>query len=655
MSMRYTYAGLGGLLLTLACGSKIEIGQGLGGGAGTGASLPGGANAGGSGAEDAGGESSGGTSGSQSGSSTGGTGAVSSAGTTHVGGPIPVDDGPQKEAGKVDLLLAIDNSLSMPSKQKLFAEALPELIERLVNPRCVDSQGNVVSKPASPSAACPSGSQRELKPVRDLHIGAITSSLGSHGASVSDVCGRPGDDDHAYLLPLIREGVPSYDDRGYLKWDPDGLAQPPGESDSQALAEAVRVMVESAGENGCGYEAQLESVYRFLVDPEPYESVERAPDSSLASKVGVDEEVLRQRSGFLRPDSSVVVLMLTDENDCSIVDEGYGWLIARAPSPGKVANMYRSTSQCLSDPNDPCCQSCGEGVENAGCPPLANDSECLEGKTLADEDDSLNLRCWEQKRRFGFDLLYPTARYVSGFGGGKVPARDGTLVANPLFRRGGTTRDPSLFTFAVLGGMPWQDVATTASLSTDTLQLLTAAQLETQGRWPLLIGDVASNVPPQDPFMRESVDERSGKNPLTNERVVAASSQDPDANSINGHEHETFGWDLQYACTFDLPEPIVCDESALQAGVGCDCFEDELAGNRAICNPPGGGAPTTTQYRGKAYPALRELRVARELGRRTVVSSVCSRNTADEERDDYGYRPNFEAIGQRVADTLEKP
>lgn len=651
MGARYNYVGLGALLLTLACGSKVERGQGSDGGAGTEAARAGSANTGGGGSGEDGGEPSGGTGAAgRSGSGTAGL-----AGSTQVGGPIPTDDGPQKEVGKVDILLAIDNSRSMAEKQRLFAQAVPELVERLVNPRCVDASGNVVLTPASPVAACPSGSRRELLPLRDLHIGAITSSLGSHGAGGGDVCTQPADDDHAYLLPLVREGVPSYDGNGYLKWDPDGRATPPGESDSRALADAVRVMVESAGEGGCGFEAQLESVYRFLVDPEPYESVLVDPNTSLSSKVGVDTKLLQQRAAFLRPDSSVVVLMLTDENDCSIVDEGYGWLISRVPRAGTNNGIFRATSQCASNPNDPCCRSCGEGSEKDGCPALEQDSECIKGRTLAAEDDSVNLRCWEQKRRFGFDLLYPTARYVSGFGGGTVPDRAGNLVQNPLFNGGGVSRDPSLFTLAVVGGLPWQDVATSASLSADTLELLTAAQLESQGRWPLLVGDVDANEPPRDPFMRESVAERSGEHPLTSEGIVAADSEDPEANSINGHDHDTRGFELQYACTFDLPEPVSCDDAAATSGLGCDCYAEELAANRAVCNPPGGGAPTITQYKGKAYPSLRELRVARELGRRTVVGSVCSRNTKDDTLRDYGYRPIFSAIGQRLANTLEKP
>jgi len=314
--------------------------------------------------------------------------------------------------------------------------------------------------------------------------------------------------------------------------------------------------------------------------------------------------------------------------------------------------MYRSTSACATSANDPCCQSCGESTANAGCPPIAKDSECRKGSTLESADDQPNLRCFDQKRRFGFEVLYPTARYVNGFGDGTVPDRNGKLVPNPLFHRNGQTRDRSLFTLAVIGGVPWQDLATPASLTSETLEFLNAPELEAAERWPLLIGDPSTYSPPTDPFMRESVESRSGTNPIIEASIVASTSEDPEANPINGHEQETFARDLQYACTFRLPEPVVCDSPNLQ---DCVCHEEDLGSNRPVCQPPEGGAATTTQYYGKAYPGLRELTVARELGRRSVLGSVCARNTQDDTRADYGYRPVFGAIGRRLAATLTKP
>lgn len=656
MRFRRRYSGAAGLLLTLACGPRVEIGHGdatagAAGESGTGAT---GATTSSGGSPDA-------DAGEPAISGSGGTNV---GGSAPVGGPIPADNGPQAEVSKVDLLIALDNSISMGEKQKLLASAMPELITRLVSPHCVAANGSVVERPASPDTACPAGSEREFEPLRDLHIGVITSSLGSHGAAgTTDVCGPalspgPGKDDHAHLLPFVRPGLSSYDGQGYLKWDPDALSDPPGESDAQALAQSLHTMLQAAGETGCGYEAQLESVYRFLVDPAPPQSVERLPDGlsgamkGVAEKVGTDTVLLAQRANFLRPDSSVVVLMLTDENDCSIVDEGYGWLVNRA------VPMFRSTSACHTDPSDPCCQSCGENTANAGCPPLEQDSECVNGGDYLDEqagEDDLNLRCYKQKERFGFDLLYPIQRYVSGFGDGTVVNRQGKLVENPLFHQAGGDRDRSLFTLVVLGGVPWQDLATEASLTGESLAYLNVQQLEAQGRWPVLLGDPQNFIEPTDPFMQESTAERSGQNPFTGEEPVSSSSDDPEANSINGHEQVTANRDLQYACTFQLPEPIVCDDQALQNDVGCDCFADDQAFNRPVCSPPGGGPVGTTQYYGKAYPALRELAVARELGRRSVLGSVCARNTQDDTRSDYGYRPLFDSLVRRVAATLPKP
>jgi hypothetical protein len=657
MTNRLTHVGVAGLLFTLACSSRVEIGHGNAeggeGGDGPGASVGGGA---GTKAQGGGGvdNTSGGTV-SVGGSSTLPTSGSDSGGRDPlnppvVGGPIPAD-GPQAAADKVDLLIAIDNSVSMAEKQKLFAKTVPELLTRLVSPYCATTGGAIVSRPATPDESCPSGSAREFAPLRDLHVGVITSSLGAHGAIGGRyvICSDPKEDDHAHLLPLERTGVPSYDGKGYFKWDPDHLASPRGEDDVQAFAASLEATILSAGENGCGYEAPLEAVYRFLVEPNPPVSIEVGSDK-LSKRIGTDEALLKQRRDFLRPDSSVAVLILSDENDCSVLDEGYGHLVASSTL------MYRSTSACADDPNDKCCQSCGEVTAHAGCGPINEDSECVKGVSLPAESDDLNLRCFDQKRRFGLDLLYPTARYVSGFGGGAVPDASGELVRNPLFHQEeGGDRDPSLFSLAVIGGVPWQDLATDSSLTGDELEYLTAQQLKSAGRWPVILGNPKNDVPPTDVFMRESADERSGTNPITGDSAVDSSSTDPEANAINGHEQKNpADRDLQYACTFDLPEPVVCDQAAADDGVGCDCFSEELEYNRSICNPPGGGAPTTTQYRAKAYPMLRPLAVAQELGRRSVLSSICARNTQDAERSDYGYRPAFGALGKRIAGTLVK-
>ncbi|HVY45234.1 MAG TPA: hypothetical protein VHB21_05105, partial [Minicystis sp.] len=90
---------------------------------------------------------------------------------------------------KIDLLLMIDNSASMADKQQVLADAVPQLVSGLLNPKCVDDNGNpIASQPASPTDMCPTGSKRDFNPVYDVHVGIVTSSLGSHGTGQTGVC-----------------------------------------------------------------------------------------------------------------------------------------------------------------------------------------------------------------------------------------------------------------------------------------------------------------------------------------------------------------------------------------------------------------------------------------------------------------------------------
>lgn len=594
---------------------------------------------------------------------------------------VYVDEIRQTAVDKIDLLFMIDNSISMADKQAILADAVPLLVERLITPLCVrpctaqDNCSEAQEKDGISVMAnapdCPTGSAPEFNPIKDIHVGVVTSSLGSHGASGSgDVCTKPTDDDHARLLGSIRMAAPNgdpivpYDGNGFLKWDTTDPPKytPKGDSAGEAFIAKFTDMVASSGEGGCGYEASLEAWYRFLIDPEPPSGVAVDTNTSLSAVTGVDATVLAQRAAFLRPDSLVAVIMLSDENDCSIVDEGYGWLIARTPQPGKTPTMYRSTSQCLANPNDACCQSCGEGAERSGCPSLKADSECVKGATLAAEDDSPNLRCWQQKRRFGFELLYPTSRYSSGLRDKLVPLRNRTLVANPLYTTtdGTAPRDQGLVFLAGIVGVPWQDIADEETLGTpDTLRYMTEAQLETAGRWDVILGNPNADtndapVAPTDPLMIETPNPRTGTNPVVNAALVGADSTNPTANPINGHEQLNMGNnDLQYACIFPLSAPVDCTEAREAEGKGCDCFMTELGFNRPLCQPPGGGAPTITQHFAKAYPGTRHLQVLREYKDNSIVASICPKVVDNKAKPDYGYNPAVKAIIDRLKEALK--
>jgi hypothetical protein len=331
---------------------------------------------------------------------------------------VYVDQIRQTAVDKIDLLFMIDNSISMADKQLILADAVPVLVNRLITPVCVDAEGNSLGISVGSDGLCAQG-QPEFNAIRDIHIGIVSSSLGSHGG---DVCTEPAprtNDDKAQLIASLR-GLPSWNNAGFLAWDPgQNKNNPPGESNPDVLIDQFTQHVKATGELGCGFEASLEAWYRFLIEPDPAERVVHVDNNPFAPivKEGLDTTVLNQRAAFLRPDSLVAIVMLSDENDCSIMDEGQGWLVGRSTNGSQPYRLPAATSACAEDPNSPCCRSCktNESSPPDGCTALTADPECQRaGDALPAVEDALNLRCYQQKRRFGFDLLYPIERYVNG-------------------------------------------------------------------------------------------------------------------------------------------------------------------------------------------------------------------------------------------------
>ncbi|MFZ5890137.1 MAG: hypothetical protein ACOY0T_03635 [Myxococcota bacterium] len=602
------------------------------------------------------GSSAGGSGGTSGGIGSGGSEADAGAG----GGPDvelqPVGTVP---ADKIDLLFVIDNSISMADKHEILKSAVPLLVRRLVTPVCVDAAGNPTGQLATPDGLCATG-QPEFPPIRDFHIGVVTSSLGGHGGDTCPVSTSYENDDKAHLLPSVRAGLTSWNSSGFLAWDPEQRATPPGAKDAAALVTNFQNMVVAAGERGCGYESSLEAWYRFLIDPEPPSAVVANSTRTGVDITAPDTVTLSQRAAFLRPDSLVGIVVLSDENDCSIIDGGQGYLVGTQVLNGQTFRMPRATSACAKDPNDPCCTSCLVANVPSGCPALSQDAECQKGTSYQVTEDSLNLRCWEQKRRFGFDLLYPIQRYLNGLTQNLVANRSGTLVQNPLFQapEGTRHRDPSrVFLLGILG-LPWQDVADDASLTDNVrLRYLSAAELEQKGRFSMMLGDNGSR--PSDGLMFETPLDRSklgfGPHPLTGEALVPATSTNPKQNSMNGHESNIVdGSDLQYSCIFPLSTTRQCTEDM----PACDCRPSEVPFGRALCQPPSGGATGTTQYFAKAYPGLRQLELIRQFGSITnnsIAASICPKlQTSGMPTTDpnYGYNPAMSALVERMKSAL---
>ena len=220
----------------------------------------------------------------------------------------------QSGVGKLDLLFMIDDSALMGDKQNYLKQAIPDLLQRFLTPNCVSDTDptEATGAVAASDGTCPAGSLPEFSPVKDIHIAIITSSLGSRGAT--SICPSGDSARNAHLVDRGASGSaePDAEPAGFLSWFPDTSVSPqPGTTpiaDPTKLQNDFQDMVSGVGEDGCGLEAQLESVYRFLVQPDPWQSV-NVDANGVASLSGYDTAVLQQRHDFVRPDSLVAIII----------------------------------------------------------------------------------------------------------------------------------------------------------------------------------------------------------------------------------------------------------------------------------------------------------------------------------------------------------
>ncbi len=180
--------------------------------------------------------------------------------------------------------------------------------------------------------------------------------------------------------------------------------------------------------------------------------------------------------------------MLTDENDCSIDDDdgSQGWLVTSSQLRCRARRPRARTN-----PDDRCCHSCAldapSGCTRTRAMPNARKAMGRTTRRCPARRNAPNLRCFDQKRRFGMDLLYPTQRYVDALSKPTVPNRAGKLVQNPIFAApaGMAARSRRLVLLTGIVGVPWQDVASEESLTGAGLHYLAASDLEAQGRFQL--------------------------------------------------------------------------------------------------------------------------------------------------------------------------
>ncbi len=192
------------------------------------------------------------------------------------GGPTPVD-----------MVFVIDDSGSMTEEQINLRAIVPRLIDPLISPP-LDAMG----MPLYP-------------PIEDLHVGIVSTNLGA-GASLPSACASSDDGLFNDRYRILNAADPQYDPScsasypRYLSWSAAASAGYPLGAFEHDLG-----CVAALGRGGCGFEQPLEALYR-----------------ALTTHLSATGDGLNDIAGepFLRPDSILAIVILSDENDCSAAD-----------------------------------------------------------------------------------------------------------------------------------------------------------------------------------------------------------------------------------------------------------------------------------------------------------------------------------------------
>jgi hypothetical protein len=661
---------------------------------------------------------------------------------------------PNQVINKIDMLFDIDNSASMGDKQQYLIQAIPDLVDGLVNPNCIDNATSAITGKSMQGAGCPAGSNPEFPAVKDMHIGIVSSALGSRlseidPTGVNGVCNDPQQaqmpfqainahmDDKAHLItrsltgvaPNLVEGTVADAASGFLYWypvvggmgrngPPTGPATPIGVAGMPGVGGAMGTglegdfasIVSGVGVFGCGIESQMESWYRFLVQPDPYATLlanpaKPASQQPTAEWVGVDSTIIQERHDFLRPDSLVAVVVLSDENDSEIDVRslgGLGYFFMRT-----TFEPPHGTSICATNAADPGCASCTPGSKDPAC--VGPNGTVAVYSAPNDWGRDPNLRHVHMRQKYGIDPQFPVERYFYGLTSALIPNRDGEYppgangysgfgtnmkCTNPLYAASlpqqkdlstaigtatpvsaadamalcnlptGTRTSDKVF-FAHIGGVPHQLLHFQAG--NPLASTLTAAD------WTRILGTDPEhyNYNGIDPHMYESYTPRlpptGGGEGLANPptfdtsmtNALAPTGSPSTTDPVNGREWITdlpvgqhvLPVDRQFACTFPLATPRDCTLMVNQ--YACDCPPTPLTHDQTppVCSD----TTPTMQIAAKAYPTERELLVAKMMGVQGIVSSICPTHVTDNAQGndpDYGYRPAVAAIIDRLKAAL---
>ncbi len=179
---------------------------------------------------------------------------------------VVVVDIPPSYGDALDLLFVVDNSETMGDKQPALEHSLQRLLSNLEFGR--------------------SG-------LPDLHVGVVSTDMGVGDNPVAG-CDFAGDGGTLQNTPRL-SGCSAPRDR-YLSDYSDGLGRVTN-YEAESLTSAFSCIAQ-LGTNGCGFEQPLEAMRKALDHSNP------------------------ENNGFVRPGAALGIIFMTDEDDCSVFDNG---------------------------------------------------------------------------------------------------------------------------------------------------------------------------------------------------------------------------------------------------------------------------------------------------------------------------------------------
>jgi hypothetical protein len=224
----------------------------------------------------------------------------------------------------VDILLVVDDSASMLPEANALKAELPRLVNAIISghdavmtfPAASSVHVGVVTTDMGAGAGAPDDDRRAAPPC-DRAAGDCSS------VQRSPYCSVAGDD--GVLVQPGAAGVTC------LEADPGYIAYSAGQSEqvTASTLACVPVVLAEGAAHGCGFEQPLEAALKALTPAGVH-------DPRFFTGHGHGD---RENAGFLRKDSLLVVVVISDEDDCSASDTNIFALSFEASEPYKREDL----------------------------------------------------------------------------------------------------------------------------------------------------------------------------------------------------------------------------------------------------------------------------------------------------------------------------